>query len=115
MEKNDKVYIAGENVFHRWSKIAREKLEFYLTPNNKGYYILPVNGGIFYTIGTSTRKYGKFAKYKNTVFKVDCWGSIYAKVGTHEAKMLVEMVKSLIEQMKNYKQSLKEEKKIKKI
>ena len=67
MRKNGEFYNAGETVFHRWGKQAREKLENYLKPNDKGYYVLPVDGGKYWTIGTSVGQYGEFElKYKKS-------------------------------------------------
>ena len=109
MRKNGEFYNAGENAFHRWGKKAREKLENYLKPNDKGYYVLPVDGGKYWTIGTSVGQYGEFAKYKDTYFSVNSWGFIYAKEGTEKAEVLLTMIKSLIEQMKKYQEKLEEE------
>lgn len=109
MRKNGEFYNAGENAFHRWGKEARARLEAYLVPNEKGYYSIPVDGGKYWTIGTSIGQYGEFAKYKNTFFSVNSWGCIYAKEGTEKAEIFVNMIKDLINQMKNYQRSLEEE------
>ena len=60
--ENGRVYRAGENEFYRWGKKARERATAALTPNKKGFYSIPADGGRYWTFGTSIGKYGEFAR-----------------------------------------------------
>lgn len=89
---------AGQNEIHRWGKKAKAKAKLYLKPEN-GYYNIPVDGGKYWSIGTSTGKYGEFAKVKGYFFSVNSAGNMYAKEGTEKGKKFVEAVTFLIQEM----------------
>lgn len=95
-----KYYNAGENAFHRWGKKAQEKVKMYLSPKN-GYYSFPVDGGKYWTIGTSKGKYGEFAKIGDTIFSVNSAGYMYAKEGSEKADLFIKSLHKLIETMQN--------------
>ncbi|MCR5502090.1 MAG: hypothetical protein K6F53_03705 [Lachnospiraceae bacterium] len=91
---------AGENEIYRYGHKAQERIEAMLIPNEDGFYSIPINGGKYYTIGTSTGKYGEFAKIGGTIFSVNKAGNMWAKEGTEKAEKFVEALKAMIEEMK---------------
>lgn len=98
--ENGRVYRAGENEFYRWGKKARERATAALTPNKKGFYSIPADGGRYWTFGTSIGKYGEFMRWKETCFSVNSVGNAWVKVGTPKAEKFIEMISELIEKMK---------------
>lgn len=100
MFKDYRYINAGENEFYRWGRKARERAAIALTPNEKGYYSIPADGGKYWTFGTSNGKYGEFARWNDTCFSVNRGGFLWAKAGTPKAEKFVEMVNELIEMMK---------------
>ena len=99
--ENGRVYRAGENEFYRWGKKARERATAALTPNKKGFYSIPADGGRYWTFGTSIGKYGEFARWNDICFSVNGGGFIWAKEGTPKAEKFVKMVTELIEMMES--------------
>lgn len=99
MYKNYHYINAGEFEVYKWGHKAQEMIASYLEPNENGFYSMPTDAGAWFTIGTSTGKYGEFAKFENTFFSVNSRGCIYAKVGTEKAEKFVELVKALLEQI----------------
>ena len=105
MYKDYRYINAGENEFYRWGKKAISMVEEYMNPKN-GHYSIPADGGKYWTFGTSTGKYGEFAKYGNTFFSVNRGGFIYAKEGTEKADAFVSMLKKLVDDMKEKHSSM---------
>lgn len=68
MFKDNRYINAGQNEICRYGRKARERVEAFLEANDKGYYSFPVDGGKYWTIGTSDGKYGEFAKVGDTFF-----------------------------------------------
>ena len=101
MFKDYRYINAGTNEYYRWGTKAQDKLAYYLEPNENGYYSIPVDGGKYWTFGTSEGKFGEFAKYLDTFFSVNKGGFLYAKVGTPKAEMFVKMIQDLIDRMKH--------------
>lgn len=106
MYKDHRYIRAGENEFYRYGKKAVEKVENAMKPNEKGYISIPADGGKYWTFGTSSGKYGDFAKIGEDLFSVNEGGFIWAKVGTPKAEKLVNGLKNLVKAMK-YKDSLR--------
>lgn len=100
MFKDNRYINAGQNEFYRYGHKAVEKVESYLEPNEQGFYSIPADGGNYWTIGTSTGKYGEFAKYEGTFLSVNSRGNVWAKAGTEKAEAFVKMLKDAIESMK---------------
>lgn len=100
MYKNHRYFNAGENEFHRWGGKAQQIVASFLEPNEAGFYSIPADGGKYWTIGTSTGKYGEFAKFGDTFLSVNRAGNVWAKVGTAKADAFVAMVNSLLDGMK---------------
>jgi len=90
---------AGTNEFYRWGQKAAAKVKKALEPNENGYYSIKVDGGKYWTFGTSVGKYGEFAKYKDTFFSVNKGSYLYAKAGTEKGKAFVEMINDMLTQM----------------
>lgn len=90
---------AGTTEVYRYGHKAVEKAESYLTANENGYYSIPVDGGKYWTIGTSNGKYGEFARFGETIFSVNKGGYMYAKAGTDKGEKFVEAVKGMIAYM----------------
>lgn len=99
MFKDDRYINAGENEIYRYGHKAVERVEAFLEPNEKGYYSFPVDGGKYWTIGTSEGKFGEFAKSGDTFFSVNQGGYMYAKAGTEKAEKFVEFLNSMIDKM----------------
>lgn len=99
MYKDHRFISAGENEIYRYGHKAVEKVQQFLTPNENGYYSFPVDGGKYWTIGTSNGKFGEFVKYKDTFFSVNKAGFAYVKAGTDKAEKFVEFLNDLIEKM----------------
>lgn len=91
---------AGTNEFYKYGKKAQEKVAKFLEPNENGFYSMPADGGKYYAIGTSTGKYGEFAKFGNVFLSVNASGNVWAKVGTEKADAFVAMVNRLLADMK---------------
>lgn len=99
MYKNYHYVNADENEIHRYGKKARAKVEAWLDPNENGYYNFPVDGDKYWTIGTSKGKYGEFCKIYDTIFSVNSYGCMYARVGTEKGEKFVEVLKKMIAEM----------------
>lgn len=100
MFKNNRYINAGENEIYRYGHKAVERVESYLVPNDKGYYSFPVDGGKYWSIGTSNGKYGEFAKFGENFFSVNRGGFMYAKEGTEKAENFVKTLNMIINEMK---------------
>lgn len=98
MYKDYRFINAGENEFYRWGKKALEKVEFYSHPKN-GYFSIPCDGKKYWTFGTSTGKYGDFARWKDTIFPVNSAGYLYAKEGTEKGDKFIEMLNDFHDSM----------------
>ena len=90
---------AGKTEIYRWGKKAVEKASLALTANEKGFYSIPVDGGKYWTLGTSEGKYGEFCKMGNTIFSVNRGGFAYAKEGTDKGEAFVEAIIAMIDEM----------------
>lgn len=99
MFKDYRYINAGENEFYRWGHKAVEKVQSYMEPNEKGFYSIPADGGNYWTIGTSTGKYGEYAKHGDTFLSVNKGGYVWAKVGTPKADAFLEMLNDMINSM----------------
>lgn len=99
MYKDYRYINAGQNEFHRYGKKAVEKVKECLIPNNAGYYSIPVDGGKYWSIGTSKGKYGEFAKVNDTIFSVNSAGYMYAKAGTEKAEKFIQAINAMISSM----------------
>lgn len=99
MYKDYRYINAGENEFYRFGKKAQEKVTAYLVAKN-GFYSFPVDGGNYWTLGTSTGKFGEFVKYGDTFFSVNNCGMAYAKEGTEKGEKFVAMINKMIADMK---------------
>lgn len=99
MYKDYRYINAGENEIYRYGHKAVEKVEAFLEANEKGYYSFPVDGGKYWTIGTSTGKFGEFARIGDVCFSVNKGGFMYAKSGTEKGNAFVKALNQLIEEM----------------
>ena len=99
MYKDYRYINAGENEFYRWGKKAQERIIACMEPRN-GFYSIPVDGGNYYTLGTSKGKYGEFMKWNGTIFSVNTSGYAWAKAGTEKAEKFIEMLNRLVGDMK---------------
>ena len=100
MFKDNRYINAGENEIYRYGKKAVEKASASLTPHN-GYYSIPADGGNYWTLGTSSGKYGEFIKINGTIFSVNKGGYAYAKAGTEKGDAFVKAIQGMIEEMNN--------------
>jgi len=100
-----KAMYAGTNEIYRYGKEAVKRAENWLTPNERGYYSIPVNGGKFWEIGTSVGKYGEFCKINGTIFSVNGGGFAYAKKGTEKGDAFVAAINSMIAKMNEMNQA----------
>lgn len=99
MFKDNRYINAGQNEIYRYGHKARAKVEQYLEANEKGYYSFPVDGGRYWTIGTSEGKYGEYAKVNDTFFSVNKGGYMYAKADSDKGVKFVEALKDMINEM----------------
>ena len=98
MYKNYRYINAGTTEIHRYGRKAVAKVKACMIENN-GFVSIPVDGGKYWTIGTSEGKYGEFMKYEDTFFSVNSAGFAWAKVGTEKAEKLIEFMNAMIEEM----------------
>lgn len=99
MYKDYRYINAGTVEVYRFGKKAVERAEMYLTPNEAGFYSIPVDGGKYWSIGTSKGKYGEFCKINGVCFSVNSAGNAYAKADTEKGSLLVAAIGTLIEYM----------------
>lgn len=99
MYKDFRYINAGQNEIYRYGKKAVDYASIALTPNEKGWYSIPADGGKYWTIGTSEGKYGEFARFNGTCFSVNKGGFLYAKAGTEKGELFVKAVEAMIEEM----------------
>lgn len=99
MFKDNRYINAGTNEIYRYGKKAVGRVAAFSEPNDNGFYSFPVDGGKYWTIGTSSGKFGEFAKIGDTFFSVNSSGYMYAKVGTDKAEKFKEFIKSMIDEM----------------
>ena len=99
MFKDNRYINAGTNEFYRWGHKAVDKASAALIPNDKGFYSIPADGGKYWTIGTSTGKFGDYAKFGDVYLNVNKAGRVWAKVGTDKADAFLAMVNDMIEKM----------------
>lgn len=99
MFKDNRYINAGTNEIYRYGKKAVGKVRAFSEPNNNGFYSFPVDGGRYWTIGTSSGKFGEFARVGDTCFSVNSAGFVYAKVGTEKAEKFREFIESIIAEM----------------
>lgn len=99
MYKDSRYINAGTNEVYRYGHKAREKVQAFMTPNEKGYYSFPVDGGKYWTIGTSDGKYGEFANVEGTLYSVNSGGYMYAKAGTDKGEKFVKALNHIIDYM----------------
>jgi hypothetical protein len=100
MYKDFRYINAGENEIYRYGKEAVRRASAALEANEAGFYSIPVDGGKYWTIGTSNGKYGEFAKMNDTIFSVNKGGFAYAKAGTDKGEAFVDAIESMIAEMK---------------
>lgn len=100
MYKDYRYINAGSNEIYRYGHKAQEKVLACLQPNDKGYYSIPVDGGKYWTIGTSEGKYGEFGKYVDVILPVNKGGYMYAKEGTEKAEAFKSFIKAMVDEMK---------------
>ena len=99
MFKDNRYINAGTNEIYRYGHKAVEKVQKCLEPNEKGFYSIPVDGGKYWTLGTSEGKFGEFIKSGDTFFSVNKAGYAWAKVGTDKGNAFVEMLNNMISKM----------------
>lgn len=99
MYKDYRYINAGTNEFYRYGREAVARIKEALTPNAAGYYSIAADGGKYWTFGTSTGKFGEYAKFGDTFFSVNKAGRIWAKVGTDKADAFVTAMNKLIDVM----------------
>ena len=100
MFKDHRYINAGTNEFYRWGHKAIDMVKAGLVPNEKGYCSIVADGDKYWTFGTSTGKYGEYAKYNDTFFSVNRGGYIWVKVDSDKYEKYVEMLNNMIEAMK---------------
>lgn len=110
MYKDGRYINAGTNEIYRYGHKAVEKVSACLTPNENGFYSIEVDGGKYWTIGTSEGKYGEFAKIGEMFFSVNKGGYMWAKIGTEKGDAFVKALKGMIEEMNRINRSRFEEK-----
>ena len=98
MYKDFRYINSGENEIYRYGKKAVEKASSFLSSRN-GYYSFTVDGGKYWTIGTSNGRYGEFMRFGDTIFSVNKGGFAYAKAGTEKGNKFVEFINSMINEM----------------
>ena len=96
MYKDYRYINAGENEFYKWGKQAQEYVKSAMQPNENGYYSIMADGGKYWTIGTSEGKFGKFAKFGETILPVNNGGYVYAKAGTDKGEIFIEMLNTML-------------------
>ena len=99
MFKDNRYINAGTNEFYRFGKEAVRRIETAMTPNAAGFLSIPADGGKYWSFGTSTGKYGEYAKFGDTFFSVNRAGNIWAKAGTEKGDLFIEAMKALINTM----------------
>ena len=92
MYKDYRFINAGMLEIYRWGRKCEERLLSCKVPNKNGYLSIPTDAGPYWTIGTSTGKYGEFARIDDMYFSVNSRGYIYAKVGTEKEKQLRKVI-----------------------
>lgn len=105
MYKDNRTIKAGENEIYRYGRKAVERVLSYLEPSEEGFLSIPVDGGRYYTIGTSKGKYGEFCKINGTIFSVNKGGFAWAKVGTDKEKAFKKAIEGMIEEMHKINES----------
>lgn len=99
MFKDNRYINAGTTEVYRYGRKAVEKVSRFLEPNENGFYGIPVDGGKYWTIGTSKGKYGEFAKVDDTFFSVNSRGMMWAKKGSDKEQKFIDFVNGMIEYM----------------
>lgn len=99
MYKDYRYINAGENEIHRYGKKAQARIKAYLEPNENGFYSIPCDGGKYWTIGTSTGKYGEFARVGDDFISVNSVGFAYAKVGSKKEEVFFKLVNACLDSM----------------
>lgn len=98
MYKDFRYINAGTNEVYRYGRKAVEKVEACKVAEN-GYYSITVDGGKYWTLGTSEGKFGEFIKYGDTFFSVNRGGYAYAKVGTEKGEKFIAFLDAMIAEM----------------
>lgn len=98
MYKNYRYFNAGDNEIHRWGHKAVDKVLSWVNPKN-GWVSIPVNGGKYWTIGTSEGKYGEFCNINGTLYSVNRGGFAYAKADTEKGQKLTAAIKAMAKAM----------------
>lgn len=99
MYKDYRYINAGTNEIYRWGKKAQEKARKCMTANKAGYISIPVDGDKYWTLGTSTGKYGEFCKINGVCFSVNRAGYAYAKADTDKGEALIAGIKAMLTEM----------------
>ena len=99
MFKDNRYINAGENEVYRYGKKAQELAKSSLQPNEHGYYSILANCGNYWAIGTSTGKYGEFAKFGENFLSVNKGGYVYAKAGSAKEDVFKALVNDMINKM----------------
>ena len=100
MFKDNRYINAGTNEFYRYGGKAQEKVLAAMTPNAAGFYSIPADGGKYWSFGTSTGKYGEYAKLGDVFFSVNRAGCLWAKAGTEKGDLFVQAMQALLNDMK---------------
>ena len=90
---------AGTIEVYRWGHKAQDKVRECMQPNSEGYYSIPVDGGRYWTIGTSEGQYGEYVKYNGGYLSVNRGGYAYAKAGTPKADIFMDLCNGMLEYM----------------
>ena len=98
MRKDGRYINAGTVEIYKYGKKAIEIVKSCLKAEN-GFISIPVDGGKYYTIGTSEGKYGEYAKFENTFFSVNSMGVAWAKIGTNKEKEMIRFINAIIDEM----------------
>lgn len=99
MLKDNRYINAGTNEVYRYGRKAVEKATAMLEPNKAGFISIPADGGKYWTIGTSTGKYGEFAKFGEAFFSVNSAGNVWAKAGSDKGEKLLDAIRGMINYM----------------
>ena len=102
MYKDYRYINAGQNEIYRWGHKAQDKV-LECKKEHNGYFSIQTDMGPYWTLGTSTGKYGDFINYKGTIFSVNSGGFAYAKAGTEKGEKFLEMLDSMVSYMQDLK------------
>lgn len=99
MFKDNRYILAGTNEIYRFGKKAQAKVAEHAAPNRNGFYTIPVDGGKYWTMGTSAGKYGEYMRWEDHYFSVNGYGYAYAKADTEKGIAFVKMLEAMTAEM----------------